>query len=150
MTPVSPELVCFATDQELIAQVSHFNQLYRAGSSPISDAHFDALFAELESRQPNHPLVANVQAAPVDSKGRVAHPFPMLSTEKAYESSEIRSWLLDVERQAELLGAKIQSSVNGKTNYLVTGANVGASKTSKAAALGVKVITEAEYLKMIS
>lgn len=109
MKPVSPELVCFATDQELIAQVSHFNQLYRAGSSPISDAHFDALFAELESRQPNHPLVANVQPASVDSKGRVAHPIPMLSTEKAYETSEIRSWL---QKVADFVGESLES---GKT-----------------------------------
>jgi DNA ligase (NAD+) len=56
----------------------------------------------------------------------------------------------DVERNAESLGAKVQSSVNGKTHYLVCGASVGASKTSKAAALGVKVITEAEYLQMIA
>lgn len=109
MTPVSPELVCFATDQELIAQVSHFNQLYRAGSSPITDAHFDALFAELESRQPNHPLVANVQPASVDSKGRVAHPFPMLSTEKAYDLTEVKSWLLKV---ADFVGESLES---GKT-----------------------------------
>ena len=109
MTPVSPDLVCFATDQELIAQVSHFNQLYRAGSSPISDAHFDALFAELESRQPNHSLVTNVQTALMDSKGRIAHPFPMLSTEKAYESSELRAWLLKI---VDFTGESLES---GKT-----------------------------------
>lgn len=109
MIPVSPELVCFASDIELIAQVSHFNQLYREGSSPISDAHFDALFAELECRQPSHPLVVGVQTALLDSKGRVAHPFPMLSTEKAYESSEIRAWLLKI---ADFTGESLES---GKT-----------------------------------
>lgn len=56
----------------------------------------------------------------------------------------------EIERNAELLGAKVQSTVNGKTSYLVCGANVGASKTNKAASLGVKVITEAEYLQMIA
>lgn len=109
MTPLSPELVCFATDQELAAQIGYFNQLYREGKSPISDAHFDTMFAELESRQPEHPLVKNVQPAILDSKGRVAHPFPMLSTEKAYDSTEIRSWLLKV---AEYVGESLES---GKT-----------------------------------
>lgn len=56
----------------------------------------------------------------------------------------------DMERNAEQLGAKVQSTVNGKTNFLICGANVGASKTNKAAALGVKVITESEYLEMIA
>lgn len=109
MTPVLPELVSFATNQELIAQVSYFNQLYRAGSSPITDAHFDALFAELESRLPEHPLIKNVQEAALDSKGRVAHPFPMLSTEKAYESSELRDWLLKI---ASFVGESLET---GKT-----------------------------------
>ncbi|WP_455233316.1 helix-hairpin-helix domain-containing protein [Geopseudomonas aromaticivorans] len=55
----------------------------------------------------------------------------------------------DMENGARALGANVQSSVNGKTNYLICGAKVGASKTEKAAALGVTVITEAEYLAMI-
>ena len=48
------------------------------------------------------------------------------------------------------LGAKVQSNVNGKTHYLICGANVGASKTNKAVGLGVKVISESDYLKIIS
>ena len=51
-----------------------------------------------------------------------------------------------LETQAEALGAKVQSSVNGKTSALVIGEKPGASKTTKAAALGTPVWTEAEYL----
>lgn len=56
----------------------------------------------------------------------------------------------DLEDEAERLGAKVQSSMNGKTSAVVVGEKPGASKTSKAAALGTKVWTEAEYLARLA
>jgi DNA ligase (NAD+) len=47
------------------------------------------------------------------------------------------------------LGGSFQSSVGKETDYLVVGANVGASKLAKAAKLGTKQIEETEFLKMI-
>ncbi|MCQ2367600.1 MAG: NAD-dependent DNA ligase LigA [Kiritimatiellae bacterium] len=49
----------------------------------------------------------------------------------------------------ELAGGVIQSSVTSKTKYLIAGANVGESKTSKARALGTTVIGEAELMEML-
>ncbi len=46
-------------------------------------------------------------------------------------------------------GGTFQSSVGKDTDYLVVGANVGASKLVKAAKLGTAQITEAEMLKLI-
>ena len=54
----------------------------------------------------------------------------------------------EMEYDAEELGAKVQKAVNSKTNYLVCGSKVGASKLAKAEALGVKVLSEAEYQAM--
>ena len=56
----------------------------------------------------------------------------------------------EMQKQAEALGAINQSSVNGKTDILVAGANVGASKMGKAEKLGVKIISEADYIALIS
>jgi DNA ligase (NAD+) len=56
----------------------------------------------------------------------------------------------DMKKQAKALGAKVGSSVSGKTNLLVTGENVGATKMSAARSLGVKVVSESEYLDMVS
>lgn len=47
------------------------------------------------------------------------------------------------------LGGTFQSSVGQDTDYLVVGANVGASKLAKATKLGVKQISEQELLKML-
>jgi DNA ligase (NAD+) len=48
------------------------------------------------------------------------------------------------------LGGTFQSSVGKDTDYLVVGANVGASKLTKAAKLGTKQITEEELLKLLN
>jgi DNA ligase (NAD+) len=47
------------------------------------------------------------------------------------------------------LGGTFQSSVGKETDYLVVGANVGASKLAKADKLGTKQITEEELLKLL-
>ncbi|RKX68575.1 DNA ligase (NAD(+)) LigA, partial [candidate division WOR-3 bacterium] len=46
------------------------------------------------------------------------------------------------------LGGKVSSSVSGKTDFVVCGKNPG-SKYRKALALGVKIINEDEFLKMV-
>jgi DNA ligase (NAD+) len=47
------------------------------------------------------------------------------------------------------LGGTFQSSVGKETDYLVVGANVGASKLAKAVKLGTKQIDEEEFLRMV-
>jgi DNA ligase (NAD+) len=47
------------------------------------------------------------------------------------------------------LGGTFQSSVGKDTDYLVVGANVGASKLAKAAKLGTKQLDEAAFLKLL-
>jgi DNA ligase (NAD+) len=46
------------------------------------------------------------------------------------------------------LGGSFQSSVGKDTDYLVVGANVGASKLAKAAKLGTKQIDEDEFIRL--
>ena len=46
-------------------------------------------------------------------------------------------------------GGKNSGSVSGKTDFILAGDNMGPSKLEKAAKLGVKIINEEEFLKMI-
>jgi len=53
----------------------------------------------------------------------------------------------EAEALAERLGAKVTKSVSKKTDFVVVGTDAG-SKATKAAELGVKTLTEAEWLEM--
>lgn len=53
----------------------------------------------------------------------------------------------EAEAQAERLGAKVTKSVSKKTDFVVVGAEAG-SKATKAAELGVRMLTEAEWREM--
>jgi DNA ligase (NAD+) len=56
----------------------------------------------------------------------------------------------DMIKEAKRLGAKVGSSVTGKTNLLVTGTDVGMAKISAAKENGVAIVSEDEYLSLLS
>ncbi|WP_372677284.1 helix-hairpin-helix domain-containing protein [Desulfosarcina sp.] len=55
-----------------------------------------------------------------------------------------------MQAEARALGAAVQTAVSGKTDYLVCGENVGAAKIEKASRLGVTVLTESQYMAMVT
>jgi len=56
----------------------------------------------------------------------------------------------EMKKQAKALGAKIGSSITGKTNLLVIGENVGIVKLEEAKKLNINIVTEDKYLELIS
>jgi len=54
----------------------------------------------------------------------------------------------DAEVRVRELGGSAKSTVSGKTTYLVAGADPG-SKLARAEALGVKQLSEKEFLEML-
>ncbi len=55
----------------------------------------------------------------------------------------------DIKLVIEENGGKAVSSISSKTNFLLAGENIGPSKLKKATDLGISVITEDDFLKMI-
>jgi DNA ligase (NAD+) len=56
----------------------------------------------------------------------------------------------DMIKQAKRLGAKVGSSVTGKTDLLVTGTDVGVTKLKAAKDNNVRIVSETEYLELLS
>jgi DNA ligase (NAD+) len=54
----------------------------------------------------------------------------------------------EAKARAESLGAKVASSISKKTDYVIVGEDAG-SKAAKAAELGVKMLSEDEWLELI-
>jgi len=46
-------------------------------------------------------------------------------------------------------GGKVQSAVSASTSFLVAGENMGPAKLDKATRLGIKIITENDFFKLI-
>ena len=55
----------------------------------------------------------------------------------------------EYKEMIERNGGKNVGSVSKKTSFILAGENMGPSKLEKAAALGVKLMTEDEFLKML-
>lgn len=56
----------------------------------------------------------------------------------------------ELKKLIEDNGGKVSSSISSKTNYVVAGDNMGPSKRTKAEGLGVPIISEDDFLQMIS
>ena len=55
----------------------------------------------------------------------------------------------DYKRLIEQHGGKLVSSVSAKTDYILAGENMGPAKLAKASDLGITLLTEDEFLRMI-
>ena len=77
------------------------------------------------------------------------------TTEKLKGLSIVTSGVFNKHSRDELKdlieknGGKNSGSISGKTSYLLAGENMGPEKLKKATSLGVKIISEDEFLKMI-
>ena len=81
------------TVAELEKLIAYHNELYWKKAAPeISDAEYDILMRELESLQPDHPLITAVHGQAVASGGKVRHKEPMLSLDKAYSLEKVLEW----------------------------------------------------------
>ncbi len=103
-------------------------------------------FAQVENRK----LIARLKRAGLDpaSGGKAAAGGP-LAGQVFVITGTLRSFSRDeARRRIEVLGGETADSVSGRTTGLVAGESPG-SKLDKARALGIRVIREEEFLKLL-
>ena len=109
------------------------NNLVTWLKSEENRAELLALASEIQFKAPSFPPATD-------------NPF---SGKTVVATGSFQSFTRDsINKKLEELGAKAASSVSKKTDYVIAGEKAG-SKLAKAQALGVKILTEDEFLAMI-
>jgi len=93
------------------------------------------------SRLVNHLDIQNVSTPSIDGSKIAGKTLVFTGTLEKTTRAEAKA-------KAESLGAKVSGSISAKTNMLIAGAKAG-SKRKKAEELGVKILTEDDWLALI-
>ncbi len=115
------------------------------GLGPVVVESLHNFFAETHNVEVIDELLAHVTVEPVE---QVAAESPIAGKTIVF-TGHLDSMTRDEAKElAERLGAKVTNSVSKKTDIVVAGPGAG-SKLARAEQLGVQVIDEAEWLKLI-
>jgi DNA ligase (NAD+) len=115
------------------------------GIGPAIATELAEFFAEPRNRAALDDLATEV--TPEDSAAASAVDSPFAGKTVVFTGTLSTLSRDEAEAQAERLGAKVTKSVSKKTDFLIVGADAG-SKAAKAAELGVRTLTEAEWREM--
>jgi DNA ligase (NAD+) len=107
-------------------QIRYHNRRYHIEDAPeISDAEYDALYAELESMEAEHPELVTpdsptqrVGGEPLEGFEEVRHTVPMLSLANARKTDDLKEWDARVRR---LLGPDEEERLRYVTELKIDG-----------------------------
>jgi DNA ligase (NAD+) len=111
----------------------------------VAEAIYE-FFAEAHNRTVLDELAAEVEVLDLAPPRGAASP--LAGKTVVFTGSLETMTRAEAKATAEARGAKVAGSVSGKTDYVVLGADAG-SKARKAAELGVRVLSEAEWQELI-
>lgn len=117
-----------------------------AGIGPEVASALADFWAEPHNRALVHDLLGEVSPAEVRLETRES---PVSGKTIVFTGTLESMGRDEAKARAEALGAKVAGSVSAKTDILVAGADAG-SKRAKAEALGVQVISEADWLEILA
>jgi DNA ligase (NAD+) len=115
------------------------------GIGPTVAAAITDFFAEPHNVAVVDELLKEVRPEPLDA---VDHASPISGKTVVFTGTLERMTRSEAKASAERLGAKVAGSVSKNTDYVVAGPGAG-SKLKNAKDLGVNVLTEGEWLKLI-
>ncbi len=90
--------------EKLVDQLQEYNDAYRSGHPIVDDATYDRLVEQLREIDPQHPFLQHVEPEKLPGRREVRHPDPMLSTEKAYDRSQLERFVQRVLKEAKSIG----------------------------------------------
>ncbi|QQS36310.1 MAG: NAD-dependent DNA ligase LigA [Ignavibacteriales bacterium] len=126
-----------ATEEE----VSSVHEIGPSISSSIKDFFSNKKNAELVKRLSEHGLIFKSEKKKIEDNFFKGKSFVLTGTLEKFSREEAGDKIL-------LLGGKTSSGVSKKTDYLIAGESAG-SKLTKANELGVKILNEKEFLKLL-
>ncbi|MGE3529712.1 MAG: helix-hairpin-helix domain-containing protein, partial [Methyloceanibacter sp.] len=115
------------------------------GIGPTVAAAIADFFAEPHNLAVVTDLLKEVSPEPLEA---VDHASPISGKIVVFTGTLEKMTRPEAKARAERLGAKVAGSVSKKTDYVVAGPGAG-SKLKEANALGLTVLTEDEWLKLI-
>jgi DNA ligase (NAD+) len=115
------------------------------GIGPTVAAAIADFFAEPHNVQVVEDLLKKVSPQELEA---VDHASPVSGKTVVFTGTLERMTRSEAKARAERLGAKVAGSVSKNTDYVVAGPGAG-SKLKNAKELGVQVLTEDEWLKLI-
>jgi len=90
--------------QDIVSKLEAYNAAYRKGTPLVSDRVYDELVEDLRRLDPGHAFLHAVEPETFSGKVEVRHPFPMLSTDKAYTLEALERFVTRVSKAAHELG----------------------------------------------
>lgn len=97
---------------EIVRKLEIANVEYRNGTPILSDEQYDQLKQSLKELDPNNSFLHKVEEEHF-SKPSVKHPFPMLSTDKAYSVEELKKFFDRIEKKYSNIKYKVTPKLDG-------------------------------------
>ncbi|ASS49247.1 MAG: DNA ligase (NAD(+)) LigA [Candidatus Fluviicola riflensis] len=132
------DAIATATFEELIAVDEIGDKIAVAVQQYFADERAQETIARLKIAG----LQFEIEEAELDSTSLEGKTFVVSGVFSQFSRDEIKSLI-------EKNGGKNVSSISAKTSYVLAGDNMGPAKLEKASSLGIPIISEADFVKML-